>query len=195
MYSGSRRGRFSPRRSRRNMARVETSLNVEKMHFYLTTHYLWQQAYAVASTPQERWTLLRTIYRYHMPEILAASARHLRGRIEPSFVEWDFTPIEEIAWQTIRSLGTPLYPQVPVDRFFLDFANPYYKIGLELDGAAFHDFDSDARRDNLLMQQGWRIFRIPGAETHARSALPQDWEDRPQAAGEPWMTCTCDGVI
>ena len=88
----------------------------DKAMHYITTEPLWRIRYAAARTIEERWMLIREIYRDRMPEILARSAQHRRARISPYFVDWPFTPIETIAWQTIRYLGTPRYPQVPVDR-------------------------------------------------------------------------------
>lgn len=38
------------------------------------------------------------------------------------------------------------------------------KIGVELDGKAFHDRDRDTVRDHKLWRRGWRIFRITGSE-------------------------------
>jgi hypothetical protein len=160
----------------------------------------WQEAYRLAIGTPAQWEVIRAAYAAEMPAIMTVSQRYLRGRIDPYFVAWDFTPIEEIAWQTIRYLGTPLYPQVPADRFFLDFANPYYKIGIELDGADYHDPQKDAARDCLLMAQGWRIFRIMGSETHTPYELPDTWEEEPYdqqtiQAIHHWLFRTCDGVL
>lgn len=82
-------------------------------------------------------------------------------------VRWElvFSPIEELTWHSLRSFGQcPLYPQYPVDKYFVDFGNPKYKVAIECDGKEWHqDKDKDAKRDKILLEQGWHIFRIDGA--------------------------------
>ena len=75
-----------------------------------------------------------------------------------------FTPIERDAWNTIRSSRIILYPQYPVLNYFLDFGNPYLKIGLEMDGKEFHNTEKDRIRDTKLLKEGWKIFRVTGSE-------------------------------
>lgn len=76
-----------------------------------------------------------------------------------------FTPIEKQAWSSIRSHGTiPFYPQYPVGGFIVDFANPHFKIIVELDGAEFHNEEKDTERDIKLSDLGWSVFRITGKE-------------------------------
>jgi len=73
-----------------------------------------------------------------------------------------FTPIEAAAWHDIRAVGLPLWPQLPVGRYFVDFGNPVRKIALECDGKQWHDEKKDAKRDLDLMMQGWTVYRVPG---------------------------------
>lgn len=151
------------------------------------------------------WEAIRRIYAHVMPAILAESRHALRGYIFPNFFPWVFTPIEKRAWESIRRCGIPLYPQVPVDRYFIDFANPYYQIGLELDGAAFHDREVDTRRDRRLIEQGWKIFRVCGAETgpghpaiSEREDMDEELDERYEKTADRlhhWIAHTCDGVI
>jgi len=157
------------------------AFNPQAIH-ELTTAQTWRWRYATAVTPEERWEVIREIYRHWMPEILARSAQHKRAVVYRNVVDWQFTPIEAMAWDTILSLGMPLYPQLPVDRFFLDFGNPYYQVGLELDGADFHLPWDNQERDRLLVRQGWHIFRIRGAESHV-SRYPCDNPEEALAAG------------
>lgn len=85
-----------------------------------------------------------------------------------------FTPIEEGAWHDIRSYGLPLWPQLPVGRFFLDFANPVAKIALECDGRRWHDATKDQRRDAELQMQGWTVYRAPGWRCKRVMERPDD---------------------
>jgi very-short-patch-repair endonuclease len=118
------------------------------------------EALVVATSKPARWELLREIYQIQLPIIR-------QRRIDPNFVDWDklFTPIERAAWIDIRANGIPLYPQVPVLRYFVDFGDPVKKIAVELDGKDWHNAHDDERRDNDLLRIGWRTFRIRGKKT------------------------------
>lgn len=122
------------------------------------------------NTPK-RWNIIREIYKIMMPDIIEASKRDIRAWSDPYFVDWSkvFTPIESSAWQSIRYYGCPLYPQLPVLNYFIDFANPYLKIALELDGKDFHDAKKDRVRDKNLAREGWRIYRVAGSECFKRT--------------------------
>lgn len=147
----------------------------------------------------EDWKLIRAFYnRPEIVELLAAGKR-----ISPYFIDWlkYFTPIEADAWMSIRGIGMPLVPQYPVLNYFLDFANPYRKIGLELDGRDWHDTTRDMDRDLSLWREGWRIFRIRGSEAFATKPTIDDFEaerlDDPDVQEQvaDWMNNTGDGVI
>lgn len=75
------------------------------------------------------------------------------------------TPIEENFWADARDAELILYPQYPANGFFIDFANPVAKVGIECDGAAYHqDKARDAKRQAILEANGWTIYRITGRE-------------------------------
>lgn len=85
-----------------------------------------------------------------------------------NFIGWDqiFTPIERNVWEDIRTLGLPFLPQFPVEKYFIDFADPIKKIGLEVDGQEWHqDKDKDWTRQMELEKLGWKIYRIAGYQT------------------------------
>lgn len=113
----------------------------------------------------KRWDILRRAYALQLPEIMEQRALGKRARTNPYFLDWDFTPIEYSAWAAIRGFGLPFYPQFPAQGYFLDFADPYFKIGVELDGKQYHDAQRDRARDEVLWRVGWRMFRIPGRIT------------------------------
>lgn len=72
------------------------------------------------------------------------------------------TPIEAILWGYIRCAGLPFYPEYPILDYFIDFADPYLKIGIEADGKEWHNKNKDEYRDTLLKKEGWTIYRISG---------------------------------
>lgn len=81
------------------------------------------------------------------------------------YFDWEnhFSPIESLVWGDIRFLGLPFYPEFPVDKYFIDFADPIEKIGIEVDGKEFHqDYEKDLIRQKYLESLGWKIFRIEG---------------------------------
>jgi hypothetical protein len=139
-----------------------------------------------------KWECIRRAYEIAMPDIMS------HERICPYILDWVrfFTPIERLAWYDIRYHCVPLYPQFPVLNYFIDFANPRMKIGLELDGAAWHDRDKDTRRDRHLMQHDWKIFRVTGSEAYRTRELIQndDGEYDPHRL-QDWYMNTSEGVI
>lgn len=145
------------------------------------------------------WNAIRSAYKRKTPLISEVSSERRRGKINPYFLDWlpMFTPIEEAAWNCIRHYGVPLYPQVPALRYFIDFANPHFKIGLELDGKAFHDAAKDKRRDQELYdREGWRIFRVTGSEAFRQPPdIPDEDDEEYEESIRQWLRETCDGVV
>lgn len=125
----------------------------------------WSQ---LKDTPK-RWQIIRDTYELMLPRIM-------EGPVNPYFLDWDFTPIERLAWMDIRGGGIPMYPQFPVGRVFIDFADPVLKVGVELDGAAYHQHDKDLARDTVLAEQGWKIFRVKGRD--AVKVVPNPFENQ-----------------
>lgn len=110
---------------------------------------------------------IKAQYNIHLPLIIQTSKENPGGGVSPYMIyDWcsNFSPIETDAWNSIRGLGIPLYPEFPVLNYFIDFANPYLKIGVEVDGKDWHDLDKDKKRDLELVKIGWKIFRLTGSE-------------------------------
>jgi len=77
-------------------------------------------------------------------------------------IEWEMSPIEENVWAAIRYIGLPLYPQVPVGPYFMDFGDFRHRIGIEVDSVKFHtDWQKDKARQSYIEKRGWKIFRFP----------------------------------
>ena len=146
-----------------------------------------------------RFTRIREIYARILPEWMADYQSTGRMHHDPYFMEplMQFTPIEAAVWRDIRSLGLPFYPQIPALNYFLDFACPMLKIGIECDGKAWHDYDLDRARDARLSGAGWTIFRIEGHE--CMRGIEQPWEDgvdeydREQVS--KWFMTTSTGIL
>lgn len=117
-------------------------------------------------------------------------------------VDWYsiLTPIEMRVWEAIRYVGRVImYPQYPVLNYFVDFGNPYYKIAIEADGKDYHiDKDRDNRRDQELLNEGWKVFRISGAKINympeplLREIIFEEGYDEYQ---EQWYKSTLEGFI
>ena len=105
---------------------------------------------------KEKWKAIREIYKLQ---------GGLSGR-SPYFVDWAaiMTPIECCAWQSIRQLGLPMFPQYPVGRAFVDFGDPVRHVAIECDGKKFHDPQKDAARDASLWDLGWSVYRLSGSD-------------------------------
>lgn len=161
------------------------------------THLVNQQqlsaAWYEAGSIQKRWGVIREYYMRSMADIEKSGAGGWGIDVYEIPILSGFSPIEQLAWDELRSRGMVMYPQFPVFNWFIDFANPHLRIGLELDGAAYHDPIKDAEKDEFLMGQDWKIFRITGAEMnrHMReSDEPDDGFD-----WWTWFETTGDGVI
>lgn len=95
------------------------------------------------------------------------------------------TPIEFEAWCTFRRIGgIVMYPQYPAGPYLIDFAHPFKKIGLELDGKAYHDPERDRRRDLALLRMGWTIYHITGSEMNKMPGV--SWYDYGADSGSDW---------
>lgn len=112
------------------------------------------------------WQLIREFYAMATPQLMNAPTNE--WAIDP--YAWDtglihMTPIERWLWHDIRAVDLVVYPQYPVEGFFVDFANPKAKVAIECDGEAYHhDKEKDAARDKKLRDAGWCVYRISGKD-------------------------------
>lgn len=155
----------------------------------------------------DKWGFFRQIYMESLPYIMERAKVDIVTPINPYPVDWvrHLSPIEFSAWCSIRSHYMALYPQFPVFNSFIDFANPYLRIGVEMDGKEFHDPIKDKTRDEKMWKYGWRIFRIPGKECYVkfkhRDEIEEDFNENHQdqeqrfSELEQWMTETSDGFF
>jgi len=156
----------------------------------------------------DKWGFLRQIYMELLPWIMEGAKKDVTCAVIPYPVDWSryMSPIEISAWYSIRSHYIPMYPQFPVFNYFIDFANPYLRIGLELDGEAYHDPKKDKARDKMLLKYGWKIFRVTGKEANYDKYKPfdliqQDYQEHHQDEMQyqreisDWMMNSCDGVV
>lgn len=154
----------------------------------------------------DKWGFIRQMYMEMMSDIMAKAKQNVSIPLNPYFLDWSthFSPIEYNAWVSIRATRIALYPQFPLFNYFIDFANPYLRIGLELDGKDFHNEEKDRDRDEMLYKFGWKIFRVTGKETYnefkdfaeieSEFAEYQDEAQREEDLTN-WMFNTCDGVV
>ena len=123
------------------------------------------QAMASRATGFARFAAARLFYASADREIRQAGSRE--WGIDPYEVDWSsvFTPIEAALWHDIRDADLVMYPQYPVQRYFVDFGNPVAKVAIECDGAAYHqDADKDAARQRAIEADGWTVYRISGRD-------------------------------
>jgi very-short-patch-repair endonuclease len=130
-----------------------------------------------------QWGRIRAYYQGHEQALLTERAD--RWALDP--YEWaidagiTLTPIEEALWHDLRQAGVVMYPQYPVGRFFVDFANPKAKVAIECDGAQWHqDKAKDAARDEQLQALGWTVYRISGRHCVTTECEVQDEYGRRQ---------------
>jgi hypothetical protein len=179
------------------------SIDIQAMYEQLCFDATITQQWHTAKTIQERWGIIREVYKHLTPEIMESGEEGSFGLVDPYPVDWlkIFTPIEYDAWQSIRYRGIGLYPQYPVYNYFLDFGNPFLKVALEMDGKA-HSLTRDIERDLKLIELGWHIYRIKGVECYAKFKPYWEIEDSEYMDDEDkWNSMrdyyyyTSDGVI
>lgn len=122
------------------------------------------------------WNAIQAFYAQHHNKIMRSANE---WGVTPYSWEVDagvsFTPIESALWSDIRMEGAVLYPQYPVSRFFVDFANPVARIAIECDGKHFHiDKEKDARRDKEINKIGWTVYRFTGSECMKDTEIEED---------------------
>ena len=93
-----------------------------------------------------------------------------KPRCDP-YAIWDWyrflSPMEKLVWADIRFYGLRFYPQYPAGKYYIDFADPVEKIGIEVDGQQFHQNPKkDSARQEELERMGWKIVRIGGWEVY-----------------------------
>jgi len=141
-------------------------------------------------------------YDHTLPQILEYHMGGGKGFYRPYPCDWmKILNVPEFdCWAAIRRKGgLPLYPQFPVLNYFIDFANPHLKIGVEIDGKEFHDVEKDTIRDTKLKKEGWIIIRISASEM-MRSNYTDVWDDDGSYDENLknlryWMLKTGDGVL
>lgn len=145
-----------------------------------------------------RFREIRRLYAELLPEWMEEYRQTGNMYHDPYFDDLPmiFTPIESAVWSDIRNSGIPFYPQVPVLNYFIDFACPFLKIGIECDGKAWHDYELDKARDARLASAGWTIYRIEGHECMRILDDPWDEVDEidPQAVHK-WFMTTSTGIV
>jgi len=127
----------------------------------------------------EHFRAITRAYSVVMPEWLEDYEATGNMWHDPYVMDWDFTPIERHVWSDLRDMALPFYPQIPACGYFLDFANPFLKIGIECDGKAWHDAERDRVRDARLAAAGWTIYRIEGHECFRQVDLHVEFDDEP----------------
>lgn len=118
------------------------------------------------------WNKIRAHYEWATPLILAGE-RHEWAIGAYAWEECsgiNMTPIEAWLWGDIRQANAIFYPQYPIGKFFVDFANPLAKVAIECDGFQYHlDKEKDRERDDLLAEFGWTVYRISGHDCRTES--------------------------
>lgn len=117
---------------------------------------------------------------------------------QPAFM-FSWSDAERQAWQIIRGSALCFFPQwpelsgiqkEPFTHYFLDFANPWIKVAIEIDGSqhlSAHVQKKDRRRDKRLLDLGYTVYRIPTTAIYNREPHVDDtfFDILDGAYGEP----------
>lgn len=105
-------------------------------------------------------------------------------RHDAYLVDWRFkSTIQRNLWSDIRDTGLPLYPKMPARGYFIDFANPFLKIGIECNANTWFGSEKGRIRNARLADDGWMIFRLDPREC-ARVTGLHSGEDEPPLSEE-----------
>ena len=110
------------------------------------------------------------------PELayLLESSCAVASNSEPGSGANYLTAIEKRLAQALSADGIHYREQVPIGRHRVDFliskTSQPGKLIVECDGAAFHDPELDARRDEVLRAQGYEILRFTGSQIYREAA-------------------------
>jgi len=177
-----------------------TTEEMEKM----AMNYLLSYDFNNSESITDKWGFFRQVYMENISSIIETSKNDIRKWDNDYYLNWrnHFSPIEKIAWDSIKEMGNlVLYPQFPVFNHFIDFANPYLKIGIELDGKDYHNIEKDTERDLKFKRFGWKIFRISGKEANHIYLNNLELDEKEIINEEKiiqiqnWILNSCDGIL
>jgi very-short-patch-repair endonuclease len=98
---------------------------------------------------------------------MPSKAEILKKQLKDLNVERKSSPLEDWFVQCFTSVRIYNYVrEYQVGNYFIDFAFPEIKFGVEADGELYH-FDrkeKDKERDKFLAEQGWEIYRVNSKE-------------------------------
>lgn len=80
--------------------------------------------------------------------------------LPPYILDWSkhLNEIQFNIWLQIRCIGVWLYPFYPIGNKFINFGNPYEKVGIEI---LYEDFiEEKENKIKLFEENGWKVFRI-----------------------------------
>lgn len=147
----------------------------------------------------DKWGFIRQIYMEYLPIIIAQGKGPYSHFPILDWVE-HMNECENEVWTSLRNSHAVLYPQYPVFNYFIDFANPCLRIGLEVDGKQ-HDIIKDRGRDELLAHINWKIYRITAQEVYSKSNFYPNQSgfslDDPQLEDDirEWLLESAAGVV
>lgn len=115
---------------------------------------------------EQRKEIMRC-YELLMPYILERKSNY----INPYILDWQsyLNTNEFSVFAACRCIGVSFYPQFSVGKYCLDFANPYYRIGIEVDSNTYHTYEKDLKRDTELRKLGWKIYHLTSSEAYPNS--------------------------
>jgi very-short-patch-repair endonuclease len=90
-----------------------------------------------------------------------------RKKLQPSYPE-------KIAIKLLNELQIDYEREMPIGKYFVDFAIHSEKIAIEIDGQQHNKIErkrTDRKKDKLLSENGWSVFRIKWPEDNIRNSI------------------------
>ena len=128
--------------------------------------------FAFYALMRRTYALLKSDLESHLSNDLAYRLPIDPYSLFPGTKMFSWSRAEEEAWNIIRETGIALLPQWPVkngfkapkDHYYLDFANPWLGICIEIDGAQHLDGSQkwrDKTRNEIVSKAGFDVYRLP----------------------------------
>lgn len=117
-------------------------------------------------TPE--YTSIKDRYKNGYKDALNAGRKQIQSFIE----DWPavLNQIETKIYQEIKTAGVSLYPIYPVENVFINFGNPFFKIGIEILYKT-NGLKEKEEKLNILKKNGWTVYTF---ETKYTSFILED---------------------
>ena len=139
---------------------------------------------------------IKLLYEKSYSKALQTSSQKISTDVE----DW-YSVMNEVqfnVYNDIKYVGIFLYPLYPIGDYFIDFGNPFAKIGIEI---LYKDYGLSAKQDriNFFEANDWKVYTIESKNTYLnafelfdRLKNPTETRGLDQVEYDEWWKFICD---